>query len=97
MIRAVNELEKGRNVREVIRCLEVLRSSGSLVDGVRMDNGGYLRVEKNYLGVELPPDMPEHKSDNRILKVCKGLNMQRTQRKEYKRSGPYHERYSSSH
>ena len=78
MIRAVNELDKGRNVREVIRCLEVLRSSGSLVDGVRMDNGGYLRVEKNYLGVELPPDMPEHKSDNRILKVCKGLKEKNT-------------------
>lgn len=33
-----------------------------------------LRVEKNYLNVELPPDLPEHKSDNRILKVCIGLS-----------------------
>lgn len=35
-------------------------------------------MEKNYLGVELPPDMPEHKSDNRILKVCKGLKEKNT-------------------
>lgn len=29
---------------------------------------------KNYRNVELPPDLPEHKSDNRILKVCVGLS-----------------------
>lgn len=26
------------------------------------------------MNVELPPDLPEHKSDNRILKVCIGLS-----------------------
>lgn len=34
-------------------------------------------MEKNYLDVELPPDLPEYKSDNRILKVCKGLAQNR--------------------
>ena len=40
-----------------------------------MEWGGILRVEKNYRNVELPPDLPEHKSDNRILKVCVGCQM----------------------
>lgn len=38
-----------------------------------MKNNGILRIEKNYTHVELPEDLPEDKSDNRILKVCKGL------------------------
>ena len=34
---------------------------------------GILRVEKNFVNVQLPEDLPEEKMDNRILKVCKGL------------------------
>lgn len=33
-------------------------------------------MEKNYVDVELPPDLPEEKADNRILKVCRGLTEQ---------------------
>lgn len=67
------EGEKGRNAREVIRYLEQLRKNGNLLEGVALNENGSLRVEKNYLHVELPPDLPEHQSDNRILQVCKGL------------------------
>lgn len=66
--------EKGANVRKAIRILETHRGNGNLLEGVRTEQGGILRVEKNYLNVELPPDLPEHKSDNRILKVCLGLS-----------------------
>ena len=68
-----DEGERGANVREAIRILEQLRGQGDLVVGVELDNGGVLRVEKNFKDVELPKDMSEYKSDNRILKVCKGL------------------------
>ncbi len=30
-------------------------------------------MEKNFVDVKLPPDLPEEKMDNRILKVCLGL------------------------
>lgn len=63
----------GYNVRETIRLLEALRKDGDLTQGVRNECGGSLRVEKNFIDIELPCDMPEHKSDNRILKVCLGL------------------------
>jgi PhoH-like ATPase len=69
-----DEGERGANVREAIRILEQLRGAGDLVKGVKLDNGGFLRVEKNFKDVELPNDMAEYKSDNRILKVCKGLS-----------------------
>ena len=65
--------ERGANVREAIRILEQLRGAGDLVKGVKLDNGGVLRIEKNFKDVELPKDMSDYKSDNRILKVCKGL------------------------
>ena len=68
------EGEKGANVRKVIRILETHRGNGNLIEGVRTEQGGILRVEKNCLNVELPPDLPEYKSDNRILKVCLGLS-----------------------
>lgn len=68
------ELEKGRNAREAIRCLEKLREQGNLLEGVSTEKGGTIRVEKNYVDVELPQDMPEGKMDNRILKVCLGLH-----------------------
>ena len=68
-----DEGERGANVREAIRILEQLRGSGDLIKGIKLDNGGFLRVEKNFKDVELPKDLSEYKSDNRILKVCKGL------------------------
>ena len=68
--------EKGANARTAIRILENLRQKGDLLSGVALENGGSLRVEKNFVDVELPPDLPDEKMDNRILKVCLGLKRQ---------------------
>ena len=67
------EGEKGFNARAAIRYLEQLRLSGNLLEGVSLKSGGTLRVETNFVNVQLPPDLPEAHMDNRILKVCLGL------------------------
>lgn len=72
-----DEGEKGANVRKAIRILETYRGKGNLIDGVETEQGGILRVEKNYRNVELHSDLPEYKSDNRILKICVGLAKER--------------------
>ena len=71
------EGEIGANVRKAIRMLEELRLKGDLLTGVPLSGGGTLRVETNHCDVELPPDLPETKSDNRILKVCLGLSKEK--------------------
>ena len=65
--------EKGANARKAIRLLEQMRRKGDLLAGVELENGGSLRVEKNFVDVALPQDLPDEKMDNRILKVCLGL------------------------
>ena len=70
------EGERGANARTAIRMLEELRLSGHLCAGTRLPEGGLLRIEKNFVHVELPPDLPEDKADNRILMVCRGLQEQ---------------------
>ena len=68
-----SEGEKGVNARAAVRKLELYRQRGDLLEGVKLPGGGILKIEKNFVQVELPPDLPDDKSDNRILKVCKGL------------------------
>lgn len=65
--------EKGANARQVIRFLEQLRTGGNLLEGVPLGTGGTLRLETNCIDVVLPECFPDHKNDNRILKVCEGL------------------------
>ena len=67
------EGERGANARKAIRNLERYRQCGDLLQGVELPGGGSLQIEKNFVQVELPQDLPEDKADNRILKVCKGL------------------------
>ena len=67
------ESEKGANARAAVRKLESYRQKGDLLQGVKLPGGGILRIEKNFVNVELPPDILDDKPDNRILKVCKGL------------------------
>jgi PhoH-like ATPase len=67
------ERERGANARQVIRFLERLRQTGSLFDGVPLETGGIVKIESNYVSVELPYGFQPDKNDNRILKVCKGL------------------------
>lgn len=68
------EGEIGANARRVIRYLEQLRQKGSLLKGVPLENGGCLRVEKNFVNVRLPEDLSDEAADNRILRVCLGLS-----------------------
>ena len=65
--------EKGSNAREAVRKLEEFRICGNILDGITIEDGGTLRVERNYKDIPLPEDLSEDKSDNRILQVCKGL------------------------
>ena len=67
------EGEAGRNARQTIRYLESLRLQGNLLEGVTLQNGGSLRLEVNCVEVQLPKGFPDHKNDNRILKVCLGI------------------------
>ena len=68
------EGEIGANARRVIRCLEQLRLRGDLIRGVPLENDGTVRVEKNYVNVTLPEDLSDVSADNRILRVCLGLD-----------------------
>ena len=70
------EGERGANARTVIRSLEDLRTKGDLLKGVVLPEGGLIRIEKNFVDVQLPPDLPDNKSDNRILMVCCGVKQE---------------------
>src|ERR1039457_121181 len=64
--------ETGRNARQVSRYLDKLRKQGSLSTGVKIENGGILRVEiyeENSLK-RLPPELRADRGDNRILAVA---------------------------
>lgn len=65
--------EKGANARQAIRLIEQYRNEGDLLKGVPLSGGGIFRIEKNYVDIELPEDLLIDKADNRILKVCLGL------------------------
>lgn len=68
-----SEGETGANARHAIRYLEQLRGKGSLTDGVQLPEGGTLKLETNYIQEALPEGFKEDKNDNRILRVCKGV------------------------
>ena len=70
--------ERGANARQAIRYLESLRTAGNLLEGVFLPGGGTLRLEVNCVDVKLPEGFPDHKNDNRILKVCLGLRKGKT-------------------
>ena len=69
--------EKGENARKAIRKLEKFRTMGDLLEGVELPGGGMVRVERNFVDVRLPEELPEEKMDNRILKVCRGKHFQK--------------------
>lgn len=61
--------ERGRNAREVIRNLDELRKSGSLSDGVKLPNGGTLKIIVQYeyqKDLGLDPNV----MDNKILMLA---------------------------
>jgi PhoH-like ATPase len=67
--------ELGRNARHVIRQLDKLRITGSLKDGVAMDNGGILKItveRRDMPGALLDMSV----ADNRILAVANSLHQE---------------------
>lgn len=66
--------ELGANARQVARIIDGLRDKGNLNAGIRLENGGTLRIEMNFQDVRLPESWVGNVNDNRILKVCKGLH-----------------------
>ena len=66
-----NESELGRNARTVIRSLDEYRTLGNLHRGVRLPNGGFLRIELN-CAESIPEGLEHKKVDNRIIGVVLG-------------------------
>lgn len=62
--------ERGRNVREAIRLLDMLRGQGSLRDGVPLDNGGILRVVMLDPRKECSRKLDAEVPDNYILNLA---------------------------
>ena len=69
------EGERGLNARESIRLLESMRQKGDLLQGVELPGGGMLRIEAGFSEVGLHGDFSLSGNDNRILQVCKGLQL----------------------
>jgi len=66
--------ELGSNARQVARIIDELREKGNLNKGIKLENGGILRIEMNHHDVRLPESWVGNVNDNRILKICKGLH-----------------------
>jgi len=64
--------ETGRNARQISRLLDDLRKQGSLSEGIKLENGGNIRVEiyEEKVMKRLPPELREERGDNRILAVA---------------------------
>ncbi|MBN1622416.1 MAG: PhoH family protein [Endomicrobiales bacterium] len=65
--------ERGRSVRLVIRKLNELRAKGRFSEGIKLDNGGILKIELDY-HERLPYEFITSKMDHRILGT--GLKLQ---------------------
>lgn len=64
--------ETGRNARQFSRIMDGLRAKAKLVDGVKLETGGFLRVDL-YTETQmkgLPPELRSDQGDNRILAVA---------------------------
>lgn len=67
--------DKGRNSREAVRFLDSLRDHGSLREGVKLENGGTLRIlfqDKLPASLDLPVDV----NDNKILMTALSMKLQ---------------------
>jgi len=66
--------EIGRNARQVSRILDDFRQQGKLSQGVKLEQGGSLRVELNHQSPQhLPVELIASKGDNRILATALNL------------------------
>lgn len=58
--------ERGRSARLISRRLDSLRACGKLSDGVKLKNGGMLKIELEHK-VDMPSELPMSKADHHIL------------------------------
>jgi len=69
--------ELGRNARSVSRILDQMRENGRLHEGIRLDNGGLLKVELNHRSFLRVQEMfGEMSNDNRILAVALNYHLE---------------------
>jgi PhoH-like ATPase len=69
--------EIGRNARNISRDLDGMRARGQLHNGVRLDNGGLLKVEMNHRRfIKVQEMFGEMTNDNRILAVALNYHME---------------------
>lgn len=67
--------EIGRNARQVSKLIDGFREQGQLHHGIKLHNGGSLRIELNHRSFhELQEIFIEKTNDNRILAVAKNLS-----------------------
>ncbi|MGG4551024.1 PhoH family protein [Paenibacillus humicus] len=72
-----NADELGRNARGVSRLLDGLRETGHLHDGVRLHNGGTVKVELNHRSFAKVQEMfGDISNDNRILAVALNYHLE---------------------
>ncbi|GAB2703066.1 PhoH family protein [Paenibacillus thermoaerophilus] len=78
-----NADELGRNARRVSRLLDSLRETGHLHDGVKLSNGGTLKVELNHKSFSKLQDVfGEMTPDNRILAVALNYHLEEKEKPE---------------
>ena len=74
--------ENGRNARQFSRFIDVLRSKGSLANGVQLDNSeAYVYVSTDLVVAGLPAELEAGKADNRILMTAMALQKQHPRNK----------------
>jgi PhoH-like ATPase len=74
--------ENGRNARQFSRFIDVLRSKGSLAQGVPLDNSeSIVFVNSDLVMTALPQELDLAKADNRILMTAIGLQKQHPRHK----------------
>ncbi len=64
--------ETGRNARQFSRIMDGLRSKAKLIEGIKLESGGMLRVDlytEEQMRI-LPPELQSDRGDNRILAVA---------------------------
>ncbi len=72
--------ENGRHARQFSRLIDELREEGDLSTGVKLPNGGLLRVMLVTAGPQLPADFQPDKPDNRILAVAMACEREKPKR-----------------
>jgi len=67
--------ETGRNARQISRMIDGFRQQAKLFEGVKLENGGTLRVAiyKEEFLKKLPPELRQDRGDNLILAVARDL------------------------